>query len=476
MSKYVKYISSDHFGAPEMKGDMWGYCFKMLKATLVDGFNERTDLTMIEVLNKDTFKATFGTAHNYVANQTIKISNAPFSEMNGDAFVISSTATTVTCSSYNDLTGLIGQVSTGTFKSIVAPLGFRLKWGEAKRGVFVTDEPEEKAYFYIDDRDPVDNVTDWKNAAGNTFFTCPLVFMTDKMTDIDTVTGRYIFPYDSANPDNYKKRNYKYTTVSNTQIPANGILNFITFGMTSSNSYANNPAAQATPIKWTIVGNGRLFYFIPQVISGNSTLYGGVKDFIHCFGKANNINNENISPYILIANSYTVASGTGCYSNERNYYGGSALAVSNIEANVTNYYPQDIGKTQWGLLKYKNSVSHLKFYPSIMPNNTRANVSNSGTMTYPDDINKKFYISSIKMTTNNSYVGDLSGLMWTHNASSIFTPNRSVLKFNFKNKNKFIYILQGPFGHDINPGLTGSVHNTFIYGLSLDYRDWSNYD
>ena len=64
-----------------------------------------------------------------------------------------------------------------------------------------------KAYFYIDDRDPVDNVTDWKNAAGNTFFTCPLVFMTDKMSDIDTVTGRYIFPYDSANPDNYKKRN-----------------------------------------------------------------------------------------------------------------------------------------------------------------------------------------------------------------------------------------------------------------------------
>lgn len=474
MSKYVKYISSDHFGAPVIKGDMWGYCFKMLKATLVDGFNQRTDLTMIEVLDKDTFKATFGTAHNYVANQTIKISDAPYSELNGDAFVTSSTSTTVTCSSYNDLTALIGQIVTGVFKSIVAPLGFRLKWGETNRGVFVPDEIDEKAFFYIDDRDPTDNVTDWKNASGNTNYTCPLVFMTDKMSDIDTVTGRYIFPYDTANPENYKKRNYKYTTVSSTQIPANGILNFMSFGINSSSNYPNTAANQLVPIKWTVIGNGRMFYFIPQITTGNTT-YNGIKDIIHGFGKTNNYESDKLSPYILIASGYSVNVGNGCFTNERVYYNGGALPLSNT-ASVTNFYPQDSGTTQWGILKCKSNTAHVRFYPSILPNNTNVNISNAGSMTYPDELSKKFFISSIKMTANDSYIGNLAGLVWTHNANSSFMPNRSVLKFNFKNKNKFMYICSGPFNIGNPHNLTNPTVSIFIYGLSLDYNDWSNYD
>ena len=59
MSKYVKYISSDHFGSPELKGDRWGYCVELLRTCLVTGFNERTDLVNFEVLTPETVKYTF---------------------------------------------------------------------------------------------------------------------------------------------------------------------------------------------------------------------------------------------------------------------------------------------------------------------------------------------------------------------------------------------------------------------------------
>ena len=68
MSKYVKYISSDHFGSPELKGDRWGYCVELLRTCLVTGFNERTDLVKFEVLTPETVKYTLNV---YIDNEKI---------------------------------------------------------------------------------------------------------------------------------------------------------------------------------------------------------------------------------------------------------------------------------------------------------------------------------------------------------------------------------------------------------------------
>src|SRR5574344_2077222 len=101
MSNYVKYISSEHFGAPELKGDRWGYCVELLRTCLVTGFNERTDLVEFEVLTPETVKYTFTDNHNYTENQTIKISGTPFQELNDDSFIISTTPKEVIIKSYN---------------------------------------------------------------------------------------------------------------------------------------------------------------------------------------------------------------------------------------------------------------------------------------------------------------------------------------------------------------------------------------
>lgn len=474
MSKYIKYISSDHFGAPIMKGDRWGYCVEMLRKTLVEGFNEHTDLTRAEVIDVDKVKYTFTTPHNYVANQTIKISNISFPELNGDVFIISSDANSVTCKPYTNVSGMVGQVIDNiTAKAIVAPLGFKEKFKDGNRSVFVTDEDTENAYFYIDDRDPVNNITDWKAANGNTNYTCPLVFMTDKMSDIDTVTGRNIFPYDSNNPNNFKTPNYKFTNTSNQQIPANGILNFVTFGMINTNNYANNAAAQQVPIKYTIIGNGRLFYFIPQVLTGNGTYGNGTRDYIFGFGKAHKITNKKLSPYVLLASAYRTVNGEGCYHITRTYYGGGSLPLSNIQY-IQNTYNMDIGQTQFAVLKYKDTPKHIKFYTAVLRDQNTPFVS-GGAGSYPDDFTGKFYISPIKMFSDNAYIGNIGGIMWTHNTNLTFQPNRKVIKYNYNNKRKYIYNFSCQMCHSLTGDLTNSGTN-FTYAFSFDYEDWDNYE
>lgn len=474
MSKYIKYISSDHYGAPVMKGDRWGYCVEMLRKCLVEGFNKRTDLKRVEVISEFVVKYTFATPHNYVAMQTITVSGLIYPELNTEAFITSSDTLSITCKLYNSVAGLVGQsVDNMSATSIVAPLGFKEKFKDGNRSVFVTDEDTENAYFYIDDRQPTNNLSDWKESStGNTRLICPLVFMTDKMTDIDTVTGKYIFPYDSANPLDYKTANYKYGGN-----PANGILTFITFGVAMSGSYYNAPSDQQVPIKYTVIGNGRMFYFIPQVVN-----YGGSggyrKDFIYAFGKTGLTNSNLLTPYVLIANANNMRDSMGCYTNYNIYYGNSVLPISNF-GSINSVRTFDCGNTQWGILNCNGKSQALNFYPSVVnPNGASyVNISGNAGLSYPDSITKKFYMTPIKMVGTNSNVGNLSGLMWTHSTNAIFMQNRTVNKYTYKNNVKYVYFYQGSMGTNINGAIGGAgAYNTFIYGLSLDYSDWGNYE
>lgn len=327
MSKYIKYISSDHFGAPIMKGDRWGYCVEMLRKCLVEGFNEHTDLIRAEVIDVDKVKYTFTTPHNYVANQTIKISNISFPELNGDVFIISSDDNSVTCKPYTNVSGMVGQVIDNiTAKAIVAPLGFKEKFKDGNRSVFVTDEDTENAYFYIDDTEPSSG---WKAANGNTNLISPLVFMCDKMSDIDTVTGRNIMPYDINAVDNYKTRGYTYSG----QLK-NGIWNFLTFGILSTNDFPNNATEQAKPIKYNIIGNGRIFYFLPTLNSGNS---GQTRTLLYGYGKINTIVSSDFTKnYMLIANQQFT--NRSVFSYERLYYNDIVLPITNHLNHHSNHY------------------------------------------------------------------------------------------------------------------------------------------
>lgn len=466
MSKYIKYISSDHFGAPIMKGDRWGYCVEMLRKCLVEGFNEHTDLIRAEVIDVDKVKYTFTTPHNYVANQTIKISNISFPELNGDVFIISSDANSVTCKPYTNVSGMVGQVIDNiTAKAIVAPLGFKEKFKDGNRSVFVTDEDTENAYFYIDDTEPSSG---WKAANGNTNLISPLVFMCDKMSDIDTVTGRNIMPYDINAVDNYKTRGYTYSG----QLK-NGIWNFLTFGILSTNDFPNNATEQAKPIKYNIIGNGRIFYFLPTLNSGNS---GQTRTLLYGYGKINTIVSSDFTKnYMLIANQQFT--NRSVFSYERLYYNDIVLPITNISqiAEAGRAYPTKTGTNWYGILDVKGDTKSFRCFTTNVNMATNIILISGNIGSYPNQFDKKYYISKIRMYIDNDYYGDLSGLMWTHNSANLFFVNGSIIKSKYNNKDKYLFVYNEMM--NTNPQLAiGYSVPKFIYNISLDYSDWNNYE
>lgn len=462
MTKYVKYISSDHYGAPQMKGDRWGYCVEMLRACLVTGFNERTDLIKFEVLTPETIKFTFGSNHMYVENQTIKVSDISYPELNGDALILSKTNTEVTVKSYNDLTGLVGQVQTVTAKARVAPLGFIEKFKDVNRSVFTTDE--EKAYLYIDDTKP-DN---WSDTGTYTLLICPLVYMTDKMTDIDT-PGKYIYPYTSSGPNDYKRRGW--TDSSNRA--RNGLMQFLSYGM--SNANGNTVAQRATPISWTIIGNGRMFYFLPALYFNSSYYYP-----IFGFGKYESSNTIRDIPYVLLGNGYCASTNAaGVYYYNRLIAGSfKAFTTNTGSLSMSEFISYDnTGRSNNAVLKSDNRTRELYFSPGYYPtsslSDTTGLISGSNPVyQYPDTNTSKFITSRIRMNTSSKDLGKMSGLLWIFTGAPINFVHGTIYKYKTNSKDKLLYCYNNDLGQTIN----STAYTKFIYMISLDYTEWKNYE
>ncbi len=457
MSKYIKYISSTHFGAPPLKGDRWGYCVEMLRKCLVEGFNERTDLVKAEVLDSQHVKYTFGTAHNYEAMQTIKISEIAFPELNGDMFITAVNGLEVTCKAYIDLTGMIGQVLENlSAKAIVAPLGFIEKFKDANRSVFTTDE--EEAFLYIDDTQP----SNW-NATSTNMCITPLIYMTDKMSDINTDVGKVIFPFNPSLPNAYK------TSYMEGTYPRNGLLSMTSYPITSV-------ANKSVPINYTIIGNGRLFYFMP--ITNNTTFS---TDYINTiiFGKYETFNKKrNNLPYILHGNSVQDTNVNGSYSTSRfNWYKvmSSIGELSSAQFSITT---KDNKKFNCAVLSCDGDVNPI-YYSPVKDYLTRSTSSYyiSGTNTNQtqntDVYNKKYYVSKTNINNFKGNIGYLSGLLWVYNANIIAMKNNTISKYRYANKDKYLYNYNSLYGYN-NSATSGNIET--VYNISLDYEDWRNYE
>lgn len=459
MSKYVKYVSSEHYGAPVMKGDRFGYLVEMLRTVLCTGFNEHTDVRTIEVLTEKRFKVTFETEHNYSVNQTIKISNSPSPELTDEHVVYKvEDKFNIILETYNDLGGIIGSKFENLFSvsSIVAPLGFVEKFQDGYRSVFTTDEDE--AYLYIDDSTP----SHWDGAlsTNRTPLICPIVYMTDKKPDIET-DGKYIVPFDTNNPTWYKLHSFLNGTNKR-----NGMWNWLSYGLSGSASNGNLLAERSIPLKYDIIGNGRMFYFIPQIQWTPSSFYPQ----IYYFGKINSDhdNNDNL-PYIL---------NSSLYLSNDNVYAYIKLNTTYYMFAPTNYQSQsytstiDIGNYTQAVLKIDNKSSPIFIKPTIHNLNV-ISISGSTTnhkMEYPDKYSKKLFVTRLKVNDNNGYIGDLSGLLHVSNIQPYYFPHGGIKNFG----NKKMFVINGTY----NAHLTASSSTTsqYIYFLSLDYKDWFNYE
>lgn len=460
MSKNVKYISSDHFGAPVMKGDRWGYCVEMLRICLCEGFNERTDVTDIEVIDLKNIKITFQTAHNYAIHQTIAMSGTTLIELNDEFFITKVDGLSIYVKPYNSIANIVGQVLFGlsTVKTKVAPLGFIEKFRDNNKSAFTTDEQE--AFFVIDDNQPAG----WWNT-GNSPIIAPIVYMTDNLIDINT-PGRYIAPYDIANPTWYSAREYTDTVVKM------GLANFISYLAVTTNT-GNNAIDRVKPLKYTIIGNGRIFYFIPIMVSSNdyNSFNGGC---LYGFGKINNDSkNSSNLPYILMS---TGNCNLSYKEPARTYAPYKGFPITNAKSNNTS--SMKTGTFAHHILKIKNSTRSPIFGPNpiLQSNNINVNLipGRATTHKYPDPLTYKYYISPIHVNDGaSSYLGKLSGLLWTYNTDGNIHKNNIVLKYKTNNDDKYLYVHNASYESQTN---TASTLAQYIYNISLDNADWFNYD
>lgn len=460
MSKYVKYITNDHFGAPVMKADRFGYCVEMLRVCLVEGFNEHTDLIKYEVIDKETVKFTYETNHNYVQDQTIKTQGLPFPELNNDFLVLSNTDLEVTCKSYLDLSAIVGNTMDVTASSKVAPLGFIEKFKDGNRSAFTTDE--EEAYFCIDDEQPAN----WPTGT-YTHITSPIVYMTDKKTDIDT-DGKFIFPYDSNNPTHYKLRSFMEGAY-----PRNGIMNFATCSASSS---GNTVSQQQTIINYTIIGNGRFFIFMPRF--ENFHLNYQARN-MYFFGKYDSFNtSKNELSYVLLGNIFRANNTMGYYdvtkvgiktSNLHN----NAQPISNLNyTTITSRYTitYNGGRYYSMILNYNGQVSSVNYIPNdYIYSDTNRNVSGvSKLIQYPDKYTGKLKISKIYVNNDYGNIGVFPGVKWVYNANALIFKDNTILNF----KDRKFYCINASYKSNIE----FSSNENYIYLISFDYKDWGNYE
>lgn len=142
-TKPVKYFSSSHTGAPQLSGQA-GKMVDILNACLVNGFNPKT-LTALSITSGVLTGSC--TAHGYVTDQTLLVSGANESELNGEWTVSSYTADTFTAAA----TGVSNVTGTGTIACKVAPLGWNSYAGTQKAAFSSSDPLSNKLWYRIDD-------------------------------------------------------------------------------------------------------------------------------------------------------------------------------------------------------------------------------------------------------------------------------------------------------------------------------------
>lgn len=440
-----------------------GHTVNVLRKCLVEGFNIREDVSNIEILSVGYIKISFLSPHNFVEDQTIKIDGTIFEYVNDEFRVVSFDELTITCEVYKEFEETYIDTLINSFEGVtvkVAPLGFIEKFRDNNRSVFTTDEDE--AYFYIDDEEP----TQWFGSitANMRPAIAPLVFMTDKMDNINDY-GKFIVPYDSANPTRFKAKDWLNGTYKQT-----GLWNWVTYGFQAVISNSNTLLQSQIPTNWTIIGNGRFFYFI-TVLTYNNVNYNGY----YYFGKPNNTK-ENLNDLKYITNtagyttSVTNSYQTARFTNIRSKFFLESMITNDTLLNI------DIGQAQMGVLKIQNKSSRIHFNPHIsIGTNLESGQINKTHMTYPENYTKKLYMSDYHITTDYGYIGKLSGAKFIYNGHALIHTNKVIYKYNKNGKNKKYFCINDnfPFQSDGNSS-TISVQKVIF--ISLNNEDWYNYD
>ena len=292
----IKFFVHTNNNAPQLQ-NAFGSMINVLDAALVNGIQVGTVSSL--TASGKIVTAVFGTAHNLMLYQVIKIAGANQAEYNGEHRILSvPNATTLTF----ELAEVPSTtIATGTINCSLPPLGWEKPFSSSNpngggkaayrsKNLMLSSRPFLRV---VDELDPAYTATYAKYAK---------VGIVEDMTDIDTMIGVQA-PYDSANPN----KNWIGTGSGTSAI--NGWAKWYYSFLSNGNAESNPPKNSNKP--WLIVGTKDNFYIVQSGGDALETLAYG-------FGAFSSILNADISCTFLAATlrNVPVSNSSGYFASD----------------------------------------------------------------------------------------------------------------------------------------------------------------
>lgn len=265
----IKFYVHTNTNAPQLQ-NAFGCMIDVLDACLVNGFGSQTVSTLS--VNGTKATATYGTAHNYLQGQVVKVAGADQIEFNGEHRINVESPTSI---SYT-ITGSNVSQATGTITTSLPPLGFEKPYastnpsggGKAAYRTKNTALASRPFLRVVDERDP-----SWTS----TYAKYAKVGIVENMTGIDAMSGDQM-PYDPSNPT----KNWVGTGTGSSAV--NGWAKWhyaVSTGIRdSSGTQVETQNDSSSPIagvrQWFVIGNDKYFYILNSVVPADNQylIYG----------------------------------------------------------------------------------------------------------------------------------------------------------------------------------------------------------
>ena len=249
----IKFYAHTNTNAPQLQ-NAFGCMIDVLDACLVNGFGSQTVSTL--TASGTTVTAIFGSAHNFMKYQVVKIAGANQTEYNGEHRILTvPNANTIT---FELAAAPSVTTATGTINCSLPPIGWLKPFSGTGKAAYRSSNTLLASRPYLRVIDALDA------AYTSTYAKYAKVGIVEDMTSIDTLLGVQA-PYDSAAPD----KNWVGTGSGTTAY--NG---WSKWYYASSVSATSNPADSATPTTgnraWILIGNKDYFYILPTVVTADT--------------------------------------------------------------------------------------------------------------------------------------------------------------------------------------------------------------
>lgn len=247
----IKFYVHTNTNAPQLTNN-FGCMIDVLDACLVNGFGSQTVSTL--TASGTTVTATFGSAHNFMQYQVIKIAGATQTEYNGEHRIL-------TVPNANTITFELAAVpsvttATGTITSSLPSLGWEKPFSSTHSSGVGGKAAYRSTNLLLSSRPFLRVVDELDPAYTATYAKYAKVGIVEDMTDIDTMLGVQA-PYDAANP------NKNWVATGSGASVINGWARWY-YARTNTLSNTNDTATIATGNRnWLLVGNSDYFYIMP---------------------------------------------------------------------------------------------------------------------------------------------------------------------------------------------------------------------